>query len=186
VFHVELRQFPHQARAFNLSREELETRILSLWGAGSSIELDERHWSPKQARLTIYEGPHLAPDQLGMGPGWQNVTREGEDVTARVLAEASAAVAHPSPVVDLKYEIIARCAGRPLPVGRVVELVSERYPRARVSERVALSEQAVWELLHEGAVQLLHDGAAVAKEDWQATLVDWCAWSGESVTVVRR
>ena len=28
MFHVELRQFPHQARAFNLTREELDARIL--------------------------------------------------------------------------------------------------------------------------------------------------------------
>jgi hypothetical protein len=185
VFHIELRQFPHQARAFNLTREALETRILRPWTSGGAIELDERRWLPDRARLTIYEGPRLGDDQLGMGRGWGNVTREGEDVTARLLAEASAAAAHPPPVVDLKYEIIARCAGQPLPVGRVVELVGERYPQARVSERVALSEQALWELLHEGAVRLVRDGAAVVQEDWQATLFDWGAWSGGAVAVIR-
>ncbi len=73
MFHVELRQFPHQARAFNLTRDQLEARILGPWVSGGSIELDDRHWLPDRARLTIYEGPHLAPDQLGMGRGWQNV-----------------------------------------------------------------------------------------------------------------
>jgi hypothetical protein len=185
VFHVELRQFPHQARAFNLTREELDTRIVRPWVSGSAIELDERRWSPDRARLTIYEGPHLDTDQLGMGRGWGNVTREGEDVTAQVLSEASAAGTHPAPVVDLKYEIVARCTGRSLPVGGVVELVGERYPQARVSERVALSEQAVWELLHEGAVRLVRDGAAVAQGDWSATLFDWATWTGDAVTLVR-
>ena len=86
MFHVELRQFPHQARAFNLSREELDTRVIAPWVAGRAIELDDRRWSPERARLTIYESPHLTPDQLGMGRGWQSVTRDGVDVTARLLA----------------------------------------------------------------------------------------------------
>ncbi len=185
MFHVELRQFPHQARAFNLTREELNARIVGPWVSGRPLELDERHWSPERARLTIYEGPRLAADQLGMGRGWGNVTRAGEDVTARLLAEASAAPAHPAPVVGLKYDIVARCAGRALPVGDVVELVGERYPQSRVSERLALAEQAVWELLHEDAVQLVCAGRPVARERWQATLFDWAAWSGDAVTLLR-
>ena len=185
MFHVELRQFPHQARAFNLTREELTARIVGPWVSGRSIELDERRWSPERARLTIYEGPLLAPDQLGMGRGWGNVTRTGEDVTGRLLDEASASLAHPAPVVDLKYEIVARCAGRSLPVGDVVELVGERYPQSRVSERLALAEQAVWELLHERAVQLARAGEPVGQEQWQATLFDWAAWSGDAVTLLR-
>jgi len=185
VFHVELRQFPHQARAFNLTPEELKARIVGPWVSGRSIELDDRRWSPERARLTIYEGPPLAADQLGMGRGWGNVTRAGEDVTGRLLAEASAAVAQPAPVVDLKYEIVARCAGRPFPVGGVVELVGERYPQSRVSERVALAEQAVWELLHEDAVRLVQAGQSVAQGEWQATLLSWETWSGEAVTLLR-
>ena len=31
VFHVELRQFPHVARVFNLSREELDARFARPW-----------------------------------------------------------------------------------------------------------------------------------------------------------
>jgi len=185
VFHVELRQFPHQARAFNLTREELNARFVGPWASGRSIELDERHFSPERARLTIYEGPRLPADQLGMGRGWGNVTRAGEDVTARLLAEASAALAYPAPVVDLKYDIVARCAGRSLPVSAVVELVGERYPQSRVSERLALAEQAVWELLHEGAVQLVGAGQPVASADWQATLFSWETWSGDVMTLLR-
>jgi len=185
VFHVELRQFPHQARAFNLTLQELNARIVGPWVSGRSIELDDRHWSAERARLTIYEGPGLAPDQLGMGRGWGNVTREGKDVTERLLAETSAALAHPAPVVDLKYDIVARCAGRPLPVGDVVGLVGERYPQSRVSERLALAEQAVWELLHEGAVQLVRAGEPVKSDDWQATLFSWETWSGAAVTLLR-
>ena len=93
-----------------------------------------------------------------MGRGWANVTRDGEDVTARLLAEA----AHPPPVAELKRELLERCAYGPLSLGRLVELAGERYPQARVSERLALCEQAVWELLHEGAVRLMRGGAAAS------------------------
>jgi hypothetical protein len=179
MFHVELRQFPHQARAFNLTREELEERILAPWAAGTAIELDDRRWPPDRAKLTIYEGPQLEPEDLGMGRGWGNVTREGEDVTARLLAEA----AHPPPVAELKREVLGRCAYRPLALGRLVELAGDRYPQARVSERLKLCEQAVWELLHEGAIRLSRGGAPVDRDEWQGVLLRWEAWAGEAVTV---
>jgi hypothetical protein len=180
VFHVELRQFPHQTRAFNLTREELDARIVRPWVAGEPVALDDRRWSPERGRLTIYEGPALAGDQLGLGRGWANVTREGEDVTARLLAEA----AHPPAVAELKRELPARLAadGR-ISLARVVELVGERYPQARVSERVALGEQAVWELLHEDAISLAREGVPVARDQWQAVLISWASWSSPGTTI---
>jgi hypothetical protein len=184
VFHVELRQFPHQARAFNLSREELETRILGLWKSRHSIELDERYWSPERARLTIYEGPRLETDQLGMGRGWGNVTRDGEDVTQRLLAVAEE-VQPTAPAAELKRQVLDRCAYGPMQLRSLVELTGERYPHARLSERIALCEQAVWELLHEGELQLVRAGAATSRDDWQEVLLSWEAWRGDRVTVDR-
>lgn len=181
MFHVELRQFPHQARAFNLTREELDARILEPWASGGAVELDERRWFPERARLTIYEGPHLAPEDLGMGRGWGNVTRDGSDVTERLLAE----IAHPPPVAELKRELLARLDGGPLPLAAVVELTGEHYPQARLSQRIALGEQAVWELLHSGALLLVRAGVPVAPDDWQPVLLSWEAWSGDAVTVGR-
>jgi hypothetical protein len=182
VFHVELRQFPHQTRSFNLTREELDARVLGPWVSGRAVELDDRRWAPDRARLTIYEGPVLAGDQLGLGRGWANVTREGEDVTARLLAEA----AHPPPVAELKRDLVARADGGSVPFATLVELTTERYPQARVSERLALCEQAVWELLHEGAVELTRDGVALANEEWQAALLDWGAWAGDELALAWR
>ena len=178
MFHVELRQFPHQARAFNLTREELDARLLGPWVSGEAVSLDDRRWSPERARLTIYEGPGLSADQLGLGRGWANVTREGEDVTKRVLAE----LAHPPAVAELKRDLVA---GGSISMGQLVELAGERYPQSRVSERIALCEQAVWELLHEGAVQLVRAGEPVEEGDWQATLFEWRAWSAGAVMVTR-
>jgi hypothetical protein len=180
VFHVELRQFPHQTRAFNLTRRELDVRILGPWVSGAAIDLDDRRWAPDRARLTIYEGPELAGDQLGLGRGWANVTRTGEDVTERLLAETAA----PPPVAELKRDLVKRCAEAPLTLGAVVELAGERYPQARVSERLALGEQAVWELLHEGLVCLVRAGAPVARsEEWQSILLDWRSWSTGAVAI---
>jgi len=182
VFHVELRQFPHQSRSFNLTRSELDARILRPWVAGEPVVLDDRRWSPERGRLIIYEGPELSGDQLGLGRGWANVTREGEDVTARLLAE----VAHPPPVAELKRELEALMAGGgSVALSQVVELAGERYPQARVSERLALCEQAVWELLHERAVALVVDGDVVAPEAWQETALSWDAWSRGEVAVGR-
>lgn len=181
MFHVELRQFPHQTRAFNLTREELDARILGPWVSGGGVELDDRRWTSDRARLTIYEGPALTGDQLGLGRGWANVTREGEDATERLLAEA----AHPPPVAELKRELVERSADGPLALGAVVDLAGERYPQSRVSERLALCEQAVWELLHEGAVQVTTAGAPVAREQWQALLLSWATWTEDETTIVR-
>jgi hypothetical protein len=181
VFHVELRQFPHQARAFNLTREQLDFRIVGPWTSGGTVELDDRSWSPERAKLTIYEGPELPGDALGLGRGWANVTRSGEDVTARVLAER----AQPAPVIELGRELLELSAYGPVPLRRLVELTGERYPQSRVSERVALCEQVAWELLHEGSVRLMGAGTPVDRADWQAVLLRWEAWSDGAVTVER-
>jgi glyoxylase I family protein len=91
VFHVELRQFPHTARAFNLSRERLQAQILVPWVRGNPVELDQQTFAPERAKLKIYEGPELLTVDMGMGRGWQNVERRGEDVTERELQAARGA-----------------------------------------------------------------------------------------------
>jgi hypothetical protein len=50
MFHVELRQFPHQTRAFNLSREELDDRIVGPWIEGAPIEMDDYRCCPTAPR----------------------------------------------------------------------------------------------------------------------------------------
>jgi len=64
MFHVELRQFPHLARAFNLTGEELQERIVAPWVAGEMVDWGDQRWAPERARLTIYEGPRLRPDAI--------------------------------------------------------------------------------------------------------------------------
>lgn len=177
MFHVELRQFPHATRAFNLSREEVEARVLVPWVNGRIVELDEQRWAPDRAKLAIYEGPALATEEMGMGRGWANVTRSGEDVTTRLLAEARAADNAPPALDGFKRALLDRAAQGPLPLTELPTLVSATDPRGRASDRLALAEVAVWELLHEGRLNLRRGDVAVESGDWQAALLEWGSWA---------
>jgi hypothetical protein len=87
VYHVEIRQFPHNVSRFNLGDPELWA-IVEPWVREKAVELGERNWSPHQAELTILEGPHLSLQQLSLGRGWRNAERSADDVTERVLERA--------------------------------------------------------------------------------------------------
>jgi hypothetical protein len=91
MYHVEMRQFPHNACRFNLDEAELRP-IVYPWVREQFVDMGERKWSPHQARLTILEGPELSPQQLAIGRGWRAAQREGQDVTERVLAQAAHAL----------------------------------------------------------------------------------------------
>lgn len=181
MFHVELRQFPHQARAFNLSRDELEARILAPWVTGAPIDLQDRRWTSEKAKLTILEGPELRPDEIGLGRGWNNATRSGIDVTDAMLEQAQRT--REAPADELKEAIVAACAGSPIALAQVVAVAAAREPERRPSELLAAAEQGVWELLHAGRLQLLRHGDTVPPERWQALLLSWSSWTAPDVTV---
>lgn len=185
VYHVELRQFPHTTVSFNLSREQLDDRILGPWVAGRAVELNERRWSPEKARITIVEGPPLELEAIGLGRGWANAVRAGEKVTDELLAEARSALpaAERSRVGSFKQEIGARTAAGGMSLQQLVALAGECYPGLRISDRVALSERAVWELLHEGPLTLRRDGELLARDAWQPVLLSWDAWSTSRVSI---
>jgi hypothetical protein len=92
VFHVEIRQFPHNYTQFNLEDRELWA-IIEPWVREQVIERGERKWSPHQATLTVLEGPQLPLDALSLGRGWRTAERESSDVTERVLARAREVIA---------------------------------------------------------------------------------------------
>ena len=62
MFHLELRQFPHQTRDFNLTREQLEASVVGPWVRGELVALGDRRWDPERAKLAIYEGRALATE----------------------------------------------------------------------------------------------------------------------------
>jgi hypothetical protein len=91
MYHVELRQFPHNFCHFNLTEQELHETILDAWAQGEWIEVGERKWNPHQATLTVLEGPQLPVEQLSMGRGWRNAVRQGRNVTEQLVAAARVA-----------------------------------------------------------------------------------------------
>lgn len=181
MYHVELRQFPHVARAFNLTREQLDLRVLMRWVDGKPVELEERRWSPERAKLTVYESRRLAGDELGLGRGWSAVAGSGEDVTARVLEEARRRSDVPA---GLKERLLERLSGGPLALTEIVELTDA--PSGRASERLAVAEQAVWELLHEGRATLVRGADALGEGEWRRALLSWRAWTAGRVMLAAR
>jgi hypothetical protein len=100
MYHVELRQFPHNMCRFNLTEADLSA-IVEPWVREQVVEFGERKWSPQQAKITIFDGPRLPLEQLTMGRGWRAAERQSENVTDAALTaarEALAAAAHaPAP-----------------------------------------------------------------------------------------
>lgn len=184
VYHVELRQFPHVARAFNLTSQELQERIVVPWAAGEMVDWGDRRWAPERARLTIYEGPALRTDEIGLGRGWANARRGGEDVTARVLADAQHPSARDSSVTQFKEELLGLCRGGRVEVREAMRLASAVHPDWRVSDRLALAERAIWELLHAGSLRITRaageESGASDSEQWQQLLLAWSTWGDPS------
>ena len=182
MFHVELRQFPHQARAFNLTREELDARILGPWCSGAPIELQDRRWTSEKAKLTILEGAELRPDEIGLGRGWNNATKSGRDVTTRLLEETRQS--RQAPADELKEAIVTACAASAISLAQVVAVAAAREPQRRPSEQLGAAEQGVWELLHDGRVRLLRQGEEVPRERWQEVLLSWSSWTAERTVTI--
>jgi hypothetical protein len=86
VYHVQLRQFPHNMSRFNLDEGALRG-ILYPWVAGQPVQFGERMWSPHHASVIVLEGPELPLGDLSLGRGWRAAERGGEDVTAQVVAQ---------------------------------------------------------------------------------------------------
>jgi hypothetical protein len=185
VYHVELRQFPHNFCRFNLTERELQETILDAWVRGEWVELGERKWSPHQANLKVLEGPQLPVDQLSMGRGWRNAARQGQDVTEQLLAARSttgaarsdvkadarerressparaarldvAAASDASLAADsLGLEVLAKVREEPLPLAAIWRLARQRYPESRASDCLKLAEGAVDSLIRAGLAIVL-------------------------------
>ena len=155
MFHVELRQFPHLACAFNLSEAEL-SELVGPWAREQWIEFGERKWNPQQARMTVLDGPHLPVGDLAMGRGWRNAQHRSRDVTERVIAQARAA-AQPAAVPTAPRDALAAAAAAGHPGADVPSLLgpdpdallqawrlaAQRRPELPPSESLALAEQTL-------------------------------------------
>lgn len=181
VYHLELRAFPHVARAFNLDRATLDARFVAPWAAGEVIDYDDRRWAPDKTRLTVLEGSEVVASERGLGRGWGEATRRARDVTDAVLAEIRRG-ADARPEVDALKAAMGEIGdgdGRALGFGDVMALAAAAHPLWRASEQLSLAEQAVWEMLHEGRMEMRDaDGAVVDAERWQPVVLSWATWAG--------
>jgi hypothetical protein len=160
MFHVQLRQFPHNACAFNLSEAELLQTLVIPWSQAQWVSLGERKWNPHQARLTVLEGPHLPVEDLAMGRGWRNAQHQSEDVTERLLARArgsqqpggavvagvpAAAVtaAGDAPAAGLDAQLPSLLGADPDALLGAWRLAARRRPELSPSESLALAEQTL-------------------------------------------
>lgn len=185
MYHLELRQFPHVARVFNLSRSDLERRFVGPWVAGTIIDHDDRRWAPERARLRILEGPELRSDELGLGRGWATATKRGRDVTDAVIAEARRAAESRPEVESLKLAV-EEVAITAITLQDVMALAAAAQPAWRPSEQLALAEQTVWEMLHQQRLGLSADGEPVPRDQWQPILLSWATWTGSGPRVELR
>ena len=215
MYHLELRQFPHNMCRFNMTRDEL-LAVIAPWANDQWVELGERRWSPHQAKLTIVEGPRIPVEQLTMGRGWRQAQRNGAEVTEHLLADAravgSAATqtpvhevpAQPGLLADsLGLELLAMLDDRPAPPSQAWRLACGRCPERTASECLALAEQAVRSLLRSHLIVLVrsagdttgsvgegsggHGGEVPEDEldDVLRTVESWVA-DGETVPVTMR
>jgi hypothetical protein len=110
VYHVELRQFPHVHRQFNLSEQELRALVMP-WVYGQEVEVGERKWSIHRAKLVILEGPHLEIPELAMGRGWRAAQRQSQDVSERITVAARQEIESSVPPPAAQGVSIAGAAG---------------------------------------------------------------------------
>lgn len=75
-----------------MSESELVAEVLAPWVSEGLVNLGERDFSARQARLTILDGPELPVSELSMGRGWSAAERQGRDVTAQMLGAARQAL----------------------------------------------------------------------------------------------
>ena len=179
VFHLELRQFPHVARAFNLSREQLDRRFARPWVSGTEIEYEDRTWAPGKSKLTILEGPELGLGDMGLGRGWAMVGKTSQEVTETVLAQTQRGAEGRS-TLEIVKAALRGAARSPISFPDVVELIVADYPLWRASEQLAVAEQAVWELLHQGKLVLNGSQGLIEAEQWPAILLRWSTWTASA------
>lgn len=183
MYHLELRQRPNVARAFNLSEDKLRAEFLAPLLGGKPFEYAGHEWDGRKARVTILEGPQLAPNQLLLGRGWSNAEKLGADVTERILAASWTEAKHREVVQRLSERILGRIAAGPLELGAAVGLVDDLLAGSPAGGNHAIIAQAVWELLHRGQAVLLDAGGTpVARDRWQELLLGWANRTGDQAT----
>src|SRR6202042_3093945 len=96
------------------------------WVSGLAIEHEDRRWPPDRARLTIYEGPELRADEIGMGRGGGTVGKTSRGETETVLAEAHGGP-ESHPAVEVFKPRIVDAPAMPITFDDAVKLAVAEY-----------------------------------------------------------
>lgn len=132
-FHIEISSPIDRARVLNVGETELRREVLEPWVSGLPFEFGGKDWHPRESRLTILEGPALAPGAAD--DGWAGALRAAEDVT-RTMLEAAEASAPVQMVVEVDADSIEAAlaklrsgkAPRQVPWSRAVERIGGHDP----------------------------------------------------------
>ncbi|MGA2469924.1 MAG: hypothetical protein ABSG64_04460 [Solirubrobacteraceae bacterium] len=184
MYHVELREFPHNTHAFNLDAARMHATIVGPYSRGEVFAFAEYEWVPQRTALTILEGPEIPLNQLGLGRGWAQAERGGKDVTEAVLAAARTPTPEAQPIRSrgVEREILEHCAVAPVQLKQIWLLAETAEPEASAGELLVLAERSLGQLLSEGLVEVCRgegSGAEVlAREEVAALLRAAGAWSG--------
>jgi hypothetical protein len=210
VYHLELRQFPHVARRFNQSEQQV-IALAKPWIGEEWVEEAERKWNMNEASLTILEGPKLSMADLAMGRGWRNAQRRCDDVTERVLGRfrkadggAAGAANGATSVADgvgaapdlrlladsLGLELLGLLDDEPVTPARVWRLAQERLGARPLAEALALGDRALRSLHGRGLVVLRSSGgdvlAAEQAETALGAIETWADGEQSSVLIARK
>jgi hypothetical protein len=191
MYHVEIRDFPHNTHAYNLDQARLNAVLLDAWVRGEIFELGGREWIPARSKLTILEGEELPLHMLSMGRGWNNARHRSKDVTDQLLAGAKANI-KPNVLADSERadmvirDILARVAMGPLSLATVWDRAEIAAPEASSGEWLVLAQGALQKLTSEGRVALCRgDGAdspAIEAGEVEEVLRTRDAWSTDRAT----
>ena len=183
MFHIELRQFPHNTHAFNLTEAQLRGTVIAPWLREQTIEVGDRKWIPANTTLTILEGPELTVSDMAMGRGWAAARRKGRDVTKQMLAPAPPAA---DALDDLALELLSMTAADLVSLHQAWRLASTWHPGWRASDRLVAAEGAVRALLLTGRASLCRGTRATAADnavpgpDIEALLLSTASWTDDS------
>jgi hypothetical protein len=183
MFHVELRQRPNVARAFNLTQEEVREQFLVPLGTGRPFAYSGHEWDGGKAELTVLEGPRLEPNQLIFGRGWPNAQKLSTDVSAEIATQSRAEAESREVVGRLQERILGGLIGGPIALAQLLPLADDLLPGRGSGERLAAVAQAVWELLHRHRADLVDPtGSAMPQGEWQQALLAEETWSPDQAT----
>lgn len=185
MYHVELREFPHNAHAFNLDASRLEATIVGPFVRGEVFNFGDYEWVPQRTALTILEGPELPLHQLGLGRGWARAQHSAKDVTDAILVSARERRPPDSAPMrsrGIERQILEHCAVTPVHLNQIWLLAETAEPEASAGELLVLAERSLGQLLSEGLVEVCRgegpDAPALSSDEVKALLRAAGAWSG--------